>query len=76
MAEGGYGRNQEAKGGPYGGGGKDDISKKKDPRDPDDHKGKKKNYKFDRMGRIDREQEHSHDESQEDMERDPEMSHF
>lgn len=38
MAEGGYGRNQEAKGGPPRGGGKDDKSKKKDPRDPEEHK--------------------------------------
>jgi hypothetical protein len=68
MAEGNFGKNLELKGGPPGGGRKDDKSEKKDPKDQDDSKGKKKLNKFDRIGRFDREQESSHGDSQDVME--------
>ncbi|CAD6240160.1 unnamed protein product [Miscanthus lutarioriparius] len=51
MAEGNFGKSQEFKGGPSGGGKKDDKLDKRDPKDHDDPKGKKKLNKFDRMGR-------------------------
>lgn len=68
MAEGNFGKSQEFKGGPSGGGKKDDKPDKHDPKDHDDPKGKKNLNKFDRMGRFDREQESSHGDSQEAME--------
>jgi hypothetical protein len=68
MAEGNFGKSQEFKGGPPGGGKKDDKPDKHDPKDHDDPKGKKNLNKFDRMGRFDREQESSHGDSQEAME--------
>lgn len=39
-------------------------------------KGNKKNDKFDRMGKIDREQESRHDDSQEAMEGEPDQGRF
>jgi len=63
---------RNSKGGPPGGGRKDDKSEKKDPKDRDGSKGKRKQNKFDRMGRFDREQESSHGDSQDAMEEDME----
>lgn len=69
MAERGFGKTQGTRGGPSGsGGGNDDEPNRKDKNGSKDHKGKKKNDKFDRMRRIDREQESSHGDSQDAME--------
>lgn len=61
----GFARNQGPKGRHSGSGGKDDKPDKKESRDSEGNLGRKKGSKFDRMGKLDREQESSHGDSQE-----------